>query len=165
MHSKEQEHDVLLPLSQASTWVPSPEWTWQWQQLGGLQACLLTCALLARVVAGLLWGVVRCVGGQLVNQQQCSAFQQHFLTVVRPEDLHDSCAGVQSKHDEQIHSPTERLGMSCQPQLEGLEGRRELVPSSQMARCFLSRIGVQEYVSPYPAHCFHSKMRNSTVSK
>jgi len=45
---------------QASVWVPTPEWTWQWQQLGGLQASLLTCALLARVVASQLWRVVRC---------------------------------------------------------------------------------------------------------
>jgi hypothetical protein len=39
--------------------VPSPEWSWQWQQLGVVQGCLLTCALVARSLAGLLRNAVR----------------------------------------------------------------------------------------------------------
>lgn len=68
-------HPFLFTLhshAQAGMWVPSPEWAWQWQQLGGLQAGLLTCALLARFVASLLWRAARWVGHLWVQGYRCA---------------------------------------------------------------------------------------------
>ncbi|KAF5831369.1 hypothetical protein DUNSADRAFT_13211 [Dunaliella salina] len=76
-----------LQAALADRTVPSPEWTWQWQQLGSLQASLLTCALLARFVASLLWKVVRHNGAKQSNATSATASLELSARVLRMEAM------------------------------------------------------------------------------
>eukprot|EP00200_Dunaliella_tertiolecta_P013036 CAMPEP_0202392724 /NCGR_PEP_ID=MMETSP1127-20130417/92532_1 /ASSEMBLY_ACC=CAM_ASM_000462 /TAXON_ID=3047 /ORGANISM="Dunaliella tertiolecta, Strain CCMP1320" /LENGTH=557 /DNA_ID=CAMNT_0048995265 /DNA_START=278 /DNA_END=1952 /DNA_ORIENTATION=- len=84
--SREKKPEQLQAAS-ASGAVPSPDWTWQWQQLGSLQASLLTCALLARFVASLLWKVVRQDSTNRSNVTSATASLEMSARVLRMEAM------------------------------------------------------------------------------